>query len=59
MATEAKEDPEVLGGIIARTPLGRLGTAEEIANAVAFLLSADASYVSGTTLRVDGGALST
>lgn len=38
-----------------RTPLGRLGAADEIAAAVAFLLSNDASYISGTTYSVDGG----
>lgn len=36
-------------------PLGRLGTAEEIAKGAAYLASDDASYVTGTTLRIDGG----
>jgi len=39
----------------ARIPLGRVGRPEEIANAVAFLASDDASYVAGTELFVDGG----
>lgn len=37
-------------------PLGRYGTAEEIAGAVAFLAGPDASYITGTTLNIDGGA---
>jgi 3-oxoacyl-[acyl-carrier protein] reductase len=37
------------------TPLGRFGTGEDIANAVAFLVSDDASYITGQTLSVDGG----
>lgn len=36
-------------------PLGRAGTVEEVADAVAWLLSDEASYVTGTTLRVAGG----
>lgn len=36
-------------------PLGRMGTADEVAAAVAYLLSTDAAYVTGTVLRVDGG----
>lgn len=39
----------------AQTPLGRLGTEEEIAAAIAFLLSEDARFVTGTILRADGG----
>lgn len=39
------------------TPLGRRGTPEEIGNAVAFLVSAGASFITGTTLIVDGGFL--
>ncbi len=38
-----------------RTPLRRLGTVEEIAEAALYLTSADASYLTAETLRVDGG----
>ncbi len=41
--------------ITARTPLGRFGTAEEIASAVAFLASDEAAYITGQVLAVDGG----
>ena len=35
-------------------PLKRIGEAEDVANAIAFLASEEASYVSGTVLNVDG-----
>src|SRR5919206_567992 len=38
-----------------RTPLGRFGTAEEIASAVAFLVSDEAAFITGQVLAVDGG----
>lgn len=41
--------------IIARTPMGRYGTASEIASVVAFLASDDASYITGETIYPDGG----
>jgi NAD(P)-dependent dehydrogenase (short-subunit alcohol dehydrogenase family) len=41
--------------VAARIPKRRLGTAEEVARAAAFLVSDDASYITGTTLMVDGG----
>jgi 3-oxoacyl-[acyl-carrier protein] reductase len=41
--------------ITEQTPLGRFGTPEEIANAVAFLASDDAAYITGQVLGVDGG----
>ena len=36
-------------------PLGRYGKSEEIAGTIAFLASADAAYITGQSLRVDGG----
>jgi 3-oxoacyl-[acyl-carrier protein] reductase len=41
--------------LIARTPLGRFGTVEEVADAVAFLVSDEARYITGQVLAVDGG----
>jgi 3-oxoacyl-[acyl-carrier protein] reductase len=43
------------GKLLERIPLGRLGTPEDIADAVAFLASARAGYITGTTLHVNGG----
>jgi 3-oxoacyl-[acyl-carrier protein] reductase len=55
--TELTKDlPEALQTeLIARTPLGRFGTVEEIADAVAFLVSDEARYITGQVLAVDGG----
>lgn len=49
----ASEDEIAAGG--ERMPWGRLGTPEDIGKAAAFLVSEDADYISGATLRVDGG----
>ncbi len=46
---------KVLEPIIARTPLGRLAEIRDIANAVLFLSSDDAEFITGQVLRVDGG----
>jgi 3-oxoacyl-[acyl-carrier protein] reductase len=56
-ATEmVKAMPEkILDGMKARTPLGRLGEPTDIANAFLFLASEEASFITGTVLRVDGG----
>jgi 3-oxoacyl-[acyl-carrier protein] reductase len=55
--TELTKDlPEALQAeITARTPLGRFGTTDEIADAVAFLASDEARYITGQVLAVDGG----
>lgn len=49
--------PELLNAEIAHTPMGRLGTPEEVVGAVQFLASSAASYITGHTLVVDGGYL--
>jgi len=48
-------DEESRNGLISLHPMGRLGQPEEIANATAFLLSDEASFVTGADLLVDGG----
>ncbi len=49
------EDPARSAAILARTPMDRWGKPADLGGAVAFLLSADAKFVTGTTLPVDGG----
>ena len=48
---------EILAEDAAAIPMGRLGTPEEFANVVVFLASPAASYVTGVTIQVDGGAV--
>ena len=55
--TELTQDlnDDLKAQITERTPLGRFGTTEEIAYAVAFLASDEAAYITGQVLAVDGG----
>lgn len=57
--TEMLKSLTQLDALIARIPLGRLGKPEEVAGAVAFLCSDDASYISGSTLSINGGMFPT
>ncbi len=53
--SDLKESPEAMAFITSRALIKRLGTPEDIGAAVSFLLSDDASYITGARLAVDGG----
>jgi 3-oxoacyl-[acyl-carrier protein] reductase len=50
-----KLSPQQRENLLATIPLGRVGTGSDIATIVAFLLSEEASYITGQTIAVDGG----
>lgn len=50
-------DPGIAEDIVAAHPVGRLGTVDEVADAVVWLCSDQASFITGETLRIDGGML--
>lgn len=50
-----ESQPAAYQDILSRTPMRRLGTPEEVASAVAYLCSPEASYVNGLAMTVDGG----
>lgn len=56
MTAEIFENRLVIEGVKQQTPLGRMGTVDDIANAALFLASDEANYISGQTICVDGAA---
>lgn len=56
-AIQEQRGPEFIRSMEDAIPLGRLGTPRDVANAFLFLASDDASYITGTTIVVDGGQL--
>ena len=58
MMDSAKQDPKMLEGIMARIPMRRIGKPEEVSNLVLFLASDASSYMTGSTVVIDGGWLS-
>lgn len=53
--TALNGDPERKQKVLSRTPMGKLGNPEDVANAAYFLASDDSSFVTGTVIPVDGG----
>jgi NAD(P)-dependent dehydrogenase (short-subunit alcohol dehydrogenase family) len=57
MVDPLKVDPKVMEGTLARVPLHRMGKPEEVSNLVLFLASDISSYMTGSTVVIDGGWL--
>jgi 3-oxoacyl-[acyl-carrier protein] reductase len=57
MAGAAKQDPKLLEATLARIPMHRMGQPEEVSNLVLFLASDASSYMTGSTVVIDGGWL--
>jgi NAD(P)-dependent dehydrogenase (short-subunit alcohol dehydrogenase family) len=54
-ATALNSDPERKQKVLSRTPMGRLGDPDDVANAAYFLASDDSTFITGTVVPVDGG----
>ena len=54
-AATAPMGEEAVKGMVARTPLGRLGTTSDVADVVAFLASPDARWITGQVVEASGG----
>lgn len=59
MIAPVKEDVLAMQGMMTRIPMGRVGKPEEVSNLVLFLSSNDSSYMTGSTVVIDGGWLAT
>lgn len=57
MSEAAKEDPKLLEQTLSRVPMKRMGKPEEVSNLVLFLASDVSSYITGSTVVIDGGWL--
>jgi 3-oxoacyl-[acyl-carrier protein] reductase len=57
MSRPALEDPAVAPGVLAKIPLGRVGTPEELAAPILFLCTPHAGFITGEVLNVNGGAV--
>lgn len=57
MTAPLQDNSDAVRMVLSRTPLGRFGTAEEMAATVAFLASEDAGFITGQTIYADGGRL--
>ncbi|SFD50316.1 SDR family oxidoreductase [Spirosoma endophyticum] len=57
LATPVLTNPEKLAGILKRTPMNRIGEADEVASVVSFFSMPASGYVTGQTISVDGGLM--
>jgi NAD(P)-dependent dehydrogenase (short-subunit alcohol dehydrogenase family) len=55
MLTRFTGTPEKKADLVARVPMERMGLSEELADAIVFIASDEASYITGHILNVDGG----